>query len=171
MDNVMSNDEIIDRILSRAKGKKGETIPVEHIMKSELGIWEPHSIRRILQIMQENEIGGKLFAGGALLWNEKARRICDEGYLNYVNRIKLEESEEKELKRIIKTNSLISTPINQTLIKGDKVIVGNISGNVKQVNNSIGSETKSEGLPKWAQWIAWIIGILMFLGTILLLFI
>lgn len=110
---IMSNDEIIAKILSRAKDKKGETIPVEHIMKSELAIREIMIINRIIQIMQDNEIGGKLLPGGALLWNEKARKICDEGYLNYVNRLRLAEIEEEEHKKIIRENDKITLSIHK----------------------------------------------------------
>jgi len=78
--------------------------------------------------MKENDIGGETVSGGSLLWNGKARKISEEGYLNYINRIKSEEIEDKEYRRIIRENNTINKSINQTFVTSDNAIIGNISG-------------------------------------------
>ena len=164
----MSNDEIIDKVLSIAKGKRGDSIPVEHIMKSVLGLREPHTIRRILQIMQDNKIGAGLLPGGALLWNENARKISEEGYQNYDNRIKSEENENKEFKKIIKDFIVRGTTLNQHIINVDNIsLVGRDNyGEIKQETNSTLSK-KSKGKPKWLKWLYWIIGILVLIAGLI----
>lgn len=62
-----------------------------------------------------------------------------------------------------------STPIRQNIITGDNIIIGDISGSVKQVDNSrIPTKVKKRG--KWLNWIYWIVGILVGI-TILIAFI
>ena len=114
-------------------------------MKSVLGIREFSTINRIIQVMQDKKIGGELLVGGALLWNEKARIICEEGYLNYVNRLKLEENEEKEFKKLIKDNIIRGASLNQQIVNVDNIsmIDGNNYGEVKQADHQTINKSKA----------------------------
>ena len=114
-------------------------------MKSVLGIREFSTINRIIQVMQDKKIGGELLAGGALLWNEKARIICEEGYLDYVNRLKLEENEEKEFKKLIKDNIIRGASLNQQIVNVDNIsmIDGNNYGEVKQADHQTINKSKA----------------------------
>jgi hypothetical protein len=62
-----------------------------------------------------------------------------------------------------------SIPIRQNIITGDNLIIGDISGSVKQVDNST-IPTKDKKRGKWLNWIYWIVGILVGI-TVLIAFI
>jgi predicted transcriptional regulator len=63
----------------------------------------------------------------------------------------------------------LSMPINQNIISGHNIIVGNTSGDIKQGDNSA-ITAKSEEKMNWLKWVYWIVGILVGL-TVLIAFI
>jgi hypothetical protein len=67
-------------------------------------------------------------------------------------------------KKYLEEDGDINIPINQTLVTGDNVFVGNNYGNLKQQDNIEESDKnpiKSSGKPKWLKWAGWILGILV----------
>ncbi len=76
-------------------------------------------------------------------------------------------------KKYLEEDEPIILPINQNIVTGDNIsmIGGNNYGEVKQEDHQTIRKPKIKGLPLWAQWIAWIVGILLLIGTILLFFI
>lgn len=68
-------------------------------------------------------------------------------------------------KKYLEEDEQISIPINQNIVTGDNVIIGDNFGKIKQENNSA-VKPKSNGKPKWLKWLKWILGILVAISII-----
>jgi hypothetical protein len=55
----------------------------------------------------------------------------------------------------------IIIPINQNIVSGDNIIIGDVSGTVTQEANSKRTTTNVKGKPKWLKWLYWILGALV----------
>lgn len=69
-------------------------------------------------------------------------------------------------KKYLEEDELFTIPSRQNIITGENVIVGNISGDVKQVDNAP-MPTKTKEKPKWLKWFYWILGALVLILSII----
>ena len=98
----MTDEEIIDNILSRAKESKSGVIQVKRYLEEIVGKQQDDKLlRRILGRMAAENIGIDA-GGGTLMWLPGGHYIAEEGFLNIHERKEKEKAEIKEHEQIIK---------------------------------------------------------------------
>lgn len=69
-------------------------------------------------------------------------------------------------KKYLEEDEPFNIPIRQNIVTGDKIIIGDISGNIIQTDNSSIS-AKTNDKPKWLKWTMWVIAILLGISGII----
>lgn len=69
-------------------------------------------------------------------------------------------------KKYLDEDEQINLPSNQNIVNADNVIIGDVSGKVKQESHLEGS-TANKGKPQWLKWLFWILGLLTLTASII----
>lgn len=112
----MTDEEIIDKILSKAKESKSGVIQVEKYLNEIGGKQDDKLLHRIVNRMVAEYIGIDT-GGGTLSWLPGGRSIADEGFLKIFKRKQAADEEEARAKKTtIKLNE-VNLQLNSFLLK------------------------------------------------------
>ena len=108
----MTDEEIIDNILSRAKESKSGIIQVKRYLKEIIGEQDDKLLQRILNRMAAEYIG-TIADGGVLMWLPGGRQIADEGFLKIFDRKEKEKDALKEHEQIIREKDKVTLSLSK----------------------------------------------------------
>jgi len=108
----MTDEEIIDKILSKAKESKSGSIQVKMYLKEIIGGQDDKLLQRIVNRMVAEYIGIDA-GGGTLSWLPGGRSIADEGFLKIFERNEKEKATLKEHEQIIREKDKVMLSLSK----------------------------------------------------------